>query len=323
MSLTIPVSIFLSSLVGRDESLLSVLDTVVDLEQRGIHAVWASDGLRTDSLGLLALAASRTERIGLGTAIVQTWPRHPIVVAQQAQLVNAVSDGRLRLGLGPGHAPSMAATYGYGFDRPLSHVREYVQIVRALLQDGAVDVDGERFHAHATLRADGLGAPVLISALSEQMCRLAGSVADGVIVWLAPPSYVASTVAPMVREGAARAGRPAPAIIAGAPATVADDAQAVRDTVRATFGVYPSLPFYAALFRKAGLAGSERALEDGWSDAMVDAVIPSGGESRLAERVEEYRLAGADEVLLAPFAAGRATVGDTLDALTALSGAAP
>jgi F420-dependent oxidoreductase-like protein len=313
------LSIFVSSLMGPDATVSDLVDIVGDLEQRGFHGAWASEGIGFDPVTALAVAGSVTARIQLGTAVIRTWPRHPIVAAQQAQVANAASGGRFHLGVGPGHAANLEEQFGITLDRPISHLREYLTITRALLQTGSVDHDGQRYRARARLRPGGLGAPVLVAGLSEQVCRLAGRVADGVITWLAPPAHVASTIVPMVHEGARRAGRRPPRIVVGAPATACSDPAAVRAAVREQFPVYARLPFYAALFERAGLGPAAGLLADGWSDAAIDAVFPRGDEAALSARIEEYRAAGADEVVLAPFGAGTVTPADTLDALDSIT----
>lgn len=312
------LSIFVSTLLPPDATVRDLVSAVGDLDHRGFHGAWASEGIGFDPITALAVAGATTSRIALGTAVVRTWPRHPIVAAQQAQVANTASEGRFRLGIGTGHAAHLDQQFGITLDRPISHLREYLTVTRELLRTGSVDHDGERYRAHARLRPGGLGAPVLVAGLSEQVCRLAGRLADGVITWLAPPEHVASTIVPMVRAGAARAGRRPPRIVVGVPATACDDPAAVRAAVREQMAVYPTLPFYAALFAHAGLGAADELLDGGWTDRAIDAVFPRGDEAALAARVASYRAAGADEVVLAPFGAGATSARDTLDALTGL-----
>ena len=281
------------------------LDAIVDAERRGFHGVWIPSITGFDPVVVAALAGSRTERILVGTSVVPTFPRHPVAMAQEAQTANIALGGRFRLGIGTSHVPVIENMYGIPFEKPIRHMREYVEVVKALVRDGSVAHQGELYRVTMGLDLpEGRGFPVMISVLSEQMSRLAGRVADGAITWLAPASYIASTVVPLVKEGAEQAGRPAPPVVAQVPATCSTDPDDVRKVVRRLFAVYPHLPFYNTMMQKAGLPGAADALGSGWSDELIDAVIPYGDEAALADRVQEYLDAGADEVVFSPFPTG-------------------
>ncbi|MEX1103218.1 MAG: LLM class flavin-dependent oxidoreductase, partial [Dehalococcoidia bacterium] len=116
------------------------VEGIVAAEEAGIDAVWmTSGGVAPDPFAVLAAAAMKTERIKFGTSIVPTFPRHPLVMAQGAIAVDQLAPGRLRLGVGPSHKPTMEGMFGMEFERPLQHLREYLAILRALLQEGKVD----------------------------------------------------------------------------------------------------------------------------------------------------------------------------------------
>ena len=124
-----------------------VLGRIERSEQAGIPAVWmTTGGARLDSITVFAAAAGRTQRIKFGTSIVPTFPRHPLVTAQQVQVVAQLAPGRFRLGVGPSHRPTMQAM-GVNFRSPLNHLREYLKILKALLQTGKVDFDGTFYQA--------------------------------------------------------------------------------------------------------------------------------------------------------------------------------
>lgn len=309
----------LSLFLGQIKRLDRAVDQIVDAEERGFHAVWSGQTFDFDAMTALAVAGDRTQRIRLGTAVVPTWPRHPLVMAQQAMTVNQAAGGRFRLGIGPSHVPVVEDMLGIDFDRPILHVREYVEILRALMREGSVDFAGDQYRVKATVGVQDEQLPVYLSVLSEQMCRTAGRIADGAITWLAPPGYIASHVAPLVREGAEAEGRPVPPVVAAVPTACTDDADAARKTIRRLFAVYPMLPFYNAMMVKAGLPDAEAALHRGWSDELIDAVIPFGDAPVLAECAAAYEEAGADEVVYLPFPVGgdwSASLATTLDTLT-------
>jgi alkanesulfonate monooxygenase SsuD/methylene tetrahydromethanopterin reductase-like flavin-dependent oxidoreductase (luciferase family) len=143
-----------------------VLTRIEQAEQLGLHAAWmTTGGARLDSMTIFAAAALRTQHIKLGTSIVPTFPRHPLVMVQQAQVVAQLAPGRFRLGVGPSHRPTIEAM-GLPFSSPLGHLREYLRILKALLQQGRVDMDGTYYKAHETL-LEPLDLPVMASALQR------------------------------------------------------------------------------------------------------------------------------------------------------------
>ena len=162
-----------------------VLADIERAEQKGIDAVWmTTGGARLDSMTVFAAAALRTERIKFGTSIVPTYPRHPLVMAQQVQVIDQLAPGRFRLGVGPSHRPTMRQM-GIRMDQPLGHLREYLQVLKALLQEGKVDLDGDFYQAHETIpqKAD---VPIMASALQRGSFELCGAEADGAISWVCP-----------------------------------------------------------------------------------------------------------------------------------------
>ena len=272
----------------------SAVDQVVRAEELGVAAAWmTSGGGGGDSLTVLAAAAARTERIKLGTSIVQTWSRHPVTVAQQSQAIAALAPGRFRLGVGPGHRQGMERTFGADFRAPLGHLSEYLKVLKGVLQDGAIDLDGRYYSAHAEA-AQAPGIPVMASALRPKSFALCGAEADGAISWVCPLPYVRDTALPALKDGAREAGRSTPPLIVHAAVCVEEDLDAVREGVRQRLGYFPRTPFYARMFEAAGFLGS---MDSGWTDNMLDTVVISGDEALVAERLEEIFAWGASEVL--------------------------
>jgi len=290
----------LSLLFPETRSLAVVRELAVSTEAQGFAGLWLGAAFGFDPVMALALAGDATSTIELGVAVVPTWPRHPIVMAQQAATASAATGGRFRLGVGPSHAPVMGM-YGIDFDRPVSHVREYLTIVRALLADGQVAFEGERFHVTGFLDvADAPAPPVLLSVLRAQMARLAGGHADGALCWLTPAAYLHDVVAPNLRAGAEANGRAAPPLVAELPCALSTDRQAVHAMAARDLAIYPQVPFYRAMFEAAGVPRAER----GWSDEMIDASVLAGDEDGLAAGIQALLDAGADEVVLSPFGVG-------------------
>ncbi len=280
----------------------SVIDSVVEAESVGVRAAWlTSGGNAGDVLTALAVAAARTERILLGTSIMQTWSRHPITAARQAQTIDAIAPGRFRLGVGPGHLQAMQQTFGAGFEAPLAHLTEYVRVLKELLNKGEVDFRGAHIVANASLPAP-TDVAVMASALRPRSFEMCGAEGVGAISWVCPHPYVRDTALPALRSGSERAGCDVPPLVVHAPVCVTDDVAAARQGVREQLGYFPYTPFYARMFAAAGFKGAD---ESGWTDEMLDSVLLAGDEAAVAGQIREMFDWGADEVL-----ASIITVGD-------------
>jgi F420-dependent oxidoreductase-like protein len=285
-------------------SLARLSELVGRAERMGFHAALLGTGHHLDPLTAFAALGERTERILLTPAIVPTYTRHPIVLAMQAATAQAACGGRLRLGLGPGHASVIEQGYGLRFERLIRHTRETFAALRQLLSQGGGKFEGETVRFDWALDVEAPPVPLWLSSLGEQMCRTAGRIADGLLPWLAPPSYVAGTIVPQVGAGAEREGRPPPPIAMIMPCLHTTRRDEVRAGVHAYLDFYPRFEAYAALLRRAGVPDAEHAQERGWTDPMIDAVIPHGDQATLARRFRAYFDAGVDELALLPVALG-------------------
>ncbi|MDA0264438.1 MAG: LLM class flavin-dependent oxidoreductase [Chloroflexi bacterium] len=272
---------------------------ILRAEELGVHAAWmTTGGASLDSITCFAATAGATSSIKLGTSIVPTYPRHPLVTAQQAQVVAQLAPGRFRLGVGPSHRPTIESM-GIRFDAPLGHLREYLRILKAILQTGSVDFGGEHYSAHAAIPGP-LDVQVMASALRKGSFELCGTEADGAISWICPRNYLRDVAIPAMEKGAKEAGRATPPLIAHAPICVHDNPEEVRAAVRAQFG-HPGLPFYQNMLIASGFP---EAKEGRWSDAMIDGVVIWGDEETCAQSVQELFAMGATEVLASPITAG-------------------
>jgi alkanesulfonate monooxygenase SsuD/methylene tetrahydromethanopterin reductase-like flavin-dependent oxidoreductase (luciferase family) len=204
------------------------------------------------------------------------------------------------LGIGASHTPVMRM-YGIEFDRPISHLREYLAIVQGLLTDGRVTHEGERYQVTGFLDvADAPAPPVLLGVLREQSARLAGGHADGALCWLGPADYVREVIVPNVVAGAVAVDRSAPPVIAELPCALTTDRALVHAMAAKDLGIYPHMPFYRGIFEAAGIEVTGRE----WNDAMLDASVLYGDDTGLAAKIQTFFDAGADEVVLSPFGVG-------------------
>ncbi len=273
----------------------ALVGIVEEAEAAGVEQLWMTQNpVSLDSLTVFAAACERTTRVRLGTSIVPTYPRHPLALAQQAATVAALGPGRLRLGVGPSHRPSIEGTYGIPMEAPLAHLKEYVGVLRAALWDGTVDHRGRFFTAKAKLNTTPR-VPLLISTLGEGAFRLAGEVADGAISWNCPVPYLLDTGLPALREGAAAAQRPTPTLVAHVWIALSTDTAAVHAAARQRLAGYARLPFYANMFAAAGYPVQA---DGSVSEALVDNLVVMGDETAVAARLDELLASGLDELLL-------------------------
>jgi len=209
-----------------------------------------------DSMGVLEVVGREVPRIGLATGVVPTYGRHPVTMAQQALTVQAASGGRFTLGIGLSHQLVIEGMFGLSFDKPLRHMREYLDVLMPLLTEGKADVDGETISTHAAIYVVDRKPPsVLVAALGPKMLELAGRVTDGTVTWMTGPATCASHIVPIITAAAESAGRPAPRIVASLPICVTSDADAARDRAAKDFQVYGFLPSYRAMLDREGAAG--------------------------------------------------------------------
>jgi alkanesulfonate monooxygenase SsuD/methylene tetrahydromethanopterin reductase-like flavin-dependent oxidoreductase (luciferase family) len=211
-------------------------------------------------------------------------------------VVEQVAPGRLRLGVGTSHQVPMRDLLGIPWERPLTHLREYLQVLRPLLHEGRVDFDGEFYRVHFGI-ADPPQTPLFISALRPNAWALAGELTEGGIAWLCPPSYLLGSAKPALVKAAEAAGRPAPAVIAHSQAVVTPDRDAARAAVasRIKASGYTSLPNYLEMFATAGFP-TEPGGEV--SDELVDALTISGSDDQIATRISDLLASGLDELLI-------------------------
>ena len=280
----------------------AALSAVEDLENRGIGAAWMTSGSTGggDSLSVFAAAGPSTRSIMFGTAITQTFPRHPIAVAQQVLTLAQLAPDRFQLGLGTSGQGGVEQTLGINFRAPLAHLREYVHILKALLQEGSVDYSGRYYQAHTSIPAP-VDVPVMAAALGEGAFEMCGAEADGAISWVCPGTYLRDVALPAIQRGAEQAGRPTPPLVAHVPVCVHDDPEEAREAIAGQFRGFARAPFYRNMFNNAGFP---EVTEGVWSPGMVDAVAVSGNEEQVTEGLRGLLEMGAAELMASPVPAG-------------------
>jgi alkanesulfonate monooxygenase SsuD/methylene tetrahydromethanopterin reductase-like flavin-dependent oxidoreductase (luciferase family) len=233
--------------------------------------------------------------VRLGTSIVPTYPRHPLVLAQQALSLYDIAPSRLRLGIGPSHQAIIEGIYGLPQTTPLAHLREYVNVLRTALWEEKVDHHGKFFNVKVSM-SHRAQIPILISTLGIKAFQLAGEIADGALSWVCPVPYLIRTGIPALRTAAAAANRRSmPPLVAHVPVALSQD----RDTVLAAghqlLDMYAKFPFYAKMFADAGFPLTTSQMI---SDSLIDSLILSGNEDTVAAQFTEFLAAGLDELMV-------------------------
>lgn len=240
-----------------------------------------------DLLTMVALMASHSTRIELGTAVVPLQAQHPIALARQALSVNAISGGRLALGVGPSHHWIIRDMLGLPYDKPAAYTRDYLEVLNAALSGpGPVDVENDTFTVH---NPTALGAepkmPVLVAALGPVMLQIAGEHADGTSLWMADEKAIAEHIAPRINTAAAQAGKPAPRIVAGIPVTLCanSEIEAAKERANRILAEAETSPNYQRLLDR----GSARDVGD---------LCAAGDEESILKRFKQFADAGVTDL---------------------------
>src|SRR5919109_776058 len=305
---------------------------ILEAERLGYGSVWTAEAYGPDAVVPAAWIAARTERIHVGTAIMQIPARTPAMTAMTAMTLDALSGGRFRLGLGVSGPQVVEGWHGQPFGKPLTKTREYVAIVRAILKrERPLEFRGEYYRIpYAGADATGLGKPlksilhgraalpIYLAAVGPKNVALAAEIADG---WI--PVFFSARRSAMFREwldeGFARAGRARDGfdVMPMVPVVVGPDAAACRAVVKPRIALYVGgmgargRNFYNDIARRYGyeeaaktvqdlyLAGKKPEAEAAVPDALVDEVALCGPKERLREQLAEWTGAGVTTLLVA------------------------
>ena len=296
------IGIFIGG-AGPAPSVQGIVEQAQAAEAAGFTTFGMANIFSHDAMGALTLAAAQTERIELMTAVVPTYPRHPHAMAQQALTVQAAAGGRrFVMGIGLSHKIVIEGMFGYSFDRPARHMKEYLDVLLPLLNGQPVRTDGEHYRGQVSLDIPDAEKPVscMLAAMGPAMLKLAGARTDGTILWMTAANVVESYIAPTINAAADEAGRPHPRIVVGLPVMLSSDVDAARATAAEQFSNYGNLPSYRSMLDKQGAANPEdvavlgteeqietqlRQLQDAGTTDFVGVVFGSDEERT---RTEEF-----------------------------------
>lgn len=273
-------------------------------DDAGYESIWVPEVGSRDAIVLAALYGSITKHASVGTGVVPVYSRSVTALSLSVAAAAEASEGRFILGLGAGHRFTAEAWYGATWSKPRTYIRETIDVLRQILSGERVSHAGAFKIAAFHLGSTPPPVPVYLAALTPASLRLAGEIADGVILnWLPPEGIEKASL--LAREAAADAGRSVKIITYVRTAIVDDPAldHAAREAVREQAHAYLSLPTYANSVRQAGFAkeldamagGAERAV-----DALADALCARGTVAQVQTKLKGYTDAGADSVIVYP-----------------------
>jgi alkanesulfonate monooxygenase SsuD/methylene tetrahydromethanopterin reductase-like flavin-dependent oxidoreductase (luciferase family) len=307
--------------ISTGRSLESAIERVKLAESLGYESVYVTHIAGRESLTVLTAYALATSRIRIGSGVVPIYTRTPATMAQTAATIDDLSGGRFTLGLGVSHRPVVEGWHGQTIDRPVAEMREYASIVRAILRGEDPPTTGSaggarskwqtNFHLFGVDHCPTL--PIYIAALSPAMLRLAGEVADGVILWLCNPSYIRDVVIPEVSVGRERAGKTLEGfdVVAAVPAALtASSPEAAYGAMRKDLIPYFGLPFYRAMIERTGFAadierydraaGDLEAMQSAISDEFLEELTAVGDAQALSAGITRYSSAGTTSPCIGP-----------------------
>jgi F420-dependent oxidoreductase-like protein len=300
--------------------------TACKAEQLGYDSVWSSEFHATDPLPLLGLIAGKTSTIALGTAVMQITGRTPVTAASGAAVMDRISGGRFRLGLGTSGPQVVEGWHGQAFDRPLARTRDYLAVVRMALAGEPISYHGETLTlplpgGEAVQKAalpvhEPLRIPLYLAGLGPRSIAMVGEIADGWLAIHSPPSYIAEGRG-RLSAGADRAGRSLDRFDVAVMVLVfiEEDLELARDTARPTLAQYiggmgtSRTNFYnrlagrlgyeaeAAQVQKAFLAGRVHEAITNLPDGLVDEMAICGPPALVRDRLAAYRDAGTDTLI--------------------------
>ncbi|OLT02231.1 F420-dependent methylene-tetrahydromethanopterin reductase [Pseudonocardia sp. CNS-004] len=308
-----------------------------EAEKLGLDVCWVAEAWGADAVSVLGHLAARTDRMLLGSGVLQVGTRTPVAIAQAALTLADLSDGRFLLGLGPSGPQVVEGLHGVPFARPLTRVRETVDVVRRVLAGEKVAYSGETvriplpggegrpMRVSAAANPD---IPLYLAALSPKLLELTGEIADGWLGTSFVPEGAGAYFTPL-DAGLARSGRQRRDLDVCQGAEVAfavDEDELRRMTADRRKGLAFSLGgmgsastnFYNDAYSRQGWADVAAAVRERWqagdrdgaaelvTDDMVLGTTLIGTEDVVRERLRVWRAAGVDTVRLYP-------AGDTLD----------
>lgn len=308
------------------------LDLVLEVEKLGYDSVWTAEAYGSDAITPLAYLAAKTSRIKLGTAIMQMAARTPAMAAMTTSTLDALSGGRMLVGLGLSGPQVVEGWHGRPYGKPNVRMREYVQILRQIwAREEPVKFQGQEYQLpYSGPDATGLGKPlksilhgrqlpVFLATLGPVNIRTTAELADGWLPVFFSPEH-ADVFKPSLEEGFRRAGNGKSAkdfqIVCSCTVSVGEDVKSAFAAMKPQIALYVGgmgardKNFYNDLVTKYGygdaaariqdlyLAGHKREAEEAVPDELCDELSLCGPEARIRERLGAWQDAGVTTMLV-------------------------
>ena len=290
----------------------AIIKRVKIADAAGVHSVWIPEAWGRDAFTLLSLLAYETDRIRLGTGIVNVYSRTPSALAQHFATLDELSEGRMLIGLGTSGAQVIEHFHGVPFEPPRTRLKEYVEIMQMLLKGEKLQYEGTLFNLQRgfTLRFQPVRdrIPIYLATLNAKALKLTAELADGWLpIWL--PMKKLKAEIDTVRSMSVAAGRPANAVSVRAPGSVAvtSDVAKVRAAHAATAAFYIGRMgvYYAAQLSRLGHADTVEKVKAAWKDGsqaaaqavtdeLVDETLCAGSAEECLDRLEAQAECGVD-----------------------------
>ncbi len=265
----------LGTSIDTDQPIDTVIASTRAAKDAGFSTVWSSQIFGADALTVLAVVAREVDGIGFGTGVIPVHPRHPQMLAQQALTVQAISKGRLTLGIGLSHKVVVEGLWGYSFDAPGTYMHQYLDAIVPMLRGETVNVHGSKVSAVTIGPVGPAGATppkLVIAALGPKMLELAATLTDGTVTWMTGIATLRDYIVPTITKAAAAADRPAPEVIASLPVCCTSDVPGAIERINTSLAIYPTLPSYKAMLDKEGATSPADVALVGSKDQIVDAL---------------------------------------------------
>ncbi|MFF5502542.1 LLM class flavin-dependent oxidoreductase [Streptomyces roseolus] len=261
--------------------------------------LWQGQAMLVDPFHGFTAAAGAGFRVPVGLGVTLMPLRHPFEAAQQARSLAMTTGHPVVAGFGPGGKSFQQSLRGAPYASPLTASREYLTIVRGLLDGGTVRIEGEYFSCHGGLPPSPAPAVELgLGVLRPGMARVAGELAGTAITWLTPAAYLKDTVLPAMREGAEAAGRPLPRLTAMVPVALRGPDRDPADLAQASNAPHLAAPHYVDMLHRAGIAVDRHDIPLSAKRLVAGRAFLYGDPQELAGMFAEFREAGVDEIVL-------------------------
>ncbi len=287
--------------VLNEAPLPQLIEAAQKVEAAGLSNIWMANIFGYDAISILAILGRETSRIGLGTAVTPTYPRHPTAIAQQALTTAAVTNNRFTLGIGLSHKLVIEDMFGMSYDKPAKHMREYLSVLMPLARGETANFEGEQY----TVRGVNIAVPgaeplpVVIAGLGPVMLRLAGEMTDGTSTWMVGPKTMADHIVPGL-------GRDDATVVGGVPIALTTNVESAREKIAKDLVIYGQLPSYRAMLDREGI--------DGPADLAI-----VGDENTLRGEIKRFQDAGVTHFSAAIMDVEEGAYDRTLDFLSTLT----